>query len=114
MPPVDLHGQVLQEANALAPLLLAVAAVAGELDEVEGVGDRQGARGVADEREARLQRADQQGIEPGVVLGNLPPQLGDSGRDLVCVEEDLGDSAVERYDAFRRPYRAASRSKSRS
>jgi hypothetical protein len=80
--------------------------------------DRNGAREVADERDARLQRADEQRLPVRVVAGELGTDLADAGRDLVGVEEDLADPLVsfcrDRQDAFARPKRRASRSKSRS
>jgi hypothetical protein len=90
-------------------------AVAGELDEVERVVDRQDAREVGDERDRRLQRRDQDRFEPGVVLGDLRSEPCDPQRQLVGVEEDLADPPVQNaQEAFRSPYRCASRSKSRS
>jgi hypothetical protein len=79
--------------------------------------DRNRAREVADERDARFQRADEHRLAPVVVARDLGAELADAGADLVAVEEDLADSLVERadaQDAFRNPYRVASRSKSRS
>jgi hypothetical protein len=109
----DLRVEVLQEADALAGL-----AVARQLDEVEIVVDRDGPRQVADERDARLQRADEQWFAPAVVAGELAAELADAPADLVGVEEDLADAFVvvgqNRQDAFWSPNRAASRSKSRS
>jgi hypothetical protein len=112
--PVDLDVEVLQEADAVVVRL----AVAGELDEVERVVDRDAARQVADERDARLQRPDEERLVPGVVPRELGADLADARGDLVRVEEDLADPFVSRrerrQDAFRSPKRAASRSKSRS
>jgi hypothetical protein len=113
VPPLDLGVEVLQEPDALVVL-----AVARELDEVEGMVDRRGARQVADERQAGLQGADEQRLAPGVVLRELGADLADAGADLLGVEEDLADALVSggqrRQEAFRSPKRAASRSKSRS
>jgi hypothetical protein len=92
--------------------------VAGQLDEVELVVDADRPREVADERDARLQRADEQRLAPVVVALQLAAELPYPRRDLLGVEEDLADPLVawrqRAQDAFRRPYRAASRSKSRS
>ena len=89
--------------------------VAGELDEVERVVDRDGAREVGDERDARLQRGDEDRLEALVVGGDLRSELLDPPRQLVCGKEDLADPRVEdAQEAFRSPYRCASRSKSRS
>jgi hypothetical protein len=91
-------------------------AVPGQLDEVERMVDRQGPREVGDERDAGLQRPDQERLPAGVVARDLGGELVDAGTDLVGVEEDLADPVVQQdgQDAFRSPYRAASRSKSRS
>jgi hypothetical protein len=114
VPALDLHRDVLEEADAVVALVLG-GAVAGELDEVEGVVDRDGAREVGDERDARLQRGDEDRLEAFVVGGDLRSELRDPARQLVRVEENLADSLVEdAQEAFRSPYRCASRSKSRS
>jgi hypothetical protein len=111
---LDLHRDVLQETDAVVALVPR-GAVSGELDEVERVVDGQRAREVGDERDAGLQGADQERLEPLVVCGDLPPEPGDPRPELVCVEEDLADAVVENgQEAFRSPYRCASRSKSRS
>ena len=86
---LDLRVEVLQEADALVVL-----AVARELDEVERVVDRDRAREVADERDARLQRADEQRLAARVVAGDLGADLAHAGADLVGVEEDLADAVV--------------------
>jgi hypothetical protein len=71
------------------------------------VRDRHGLREVADERDAGLQRADEQRLAPAVVAGQLGAELTDARPDLVCVEEDLADALVlrkqRRQDAFRNP-----------
>jgi hypothetical protein len=48
--------------------------------------DRHVARQVADERNARLQRPDQQRLAARVVDGQLGPDLPDTSADLVGVE----------------------------
>jgi hypothetical protein len=92
--------------------------VAGQLDEVERVMDRQAAREVAQERDAGLQRPDQQRLTAFVVAAEVGADLAYAGLDLVGVEEDLADALVAcrrgAQDAFARPNRTASRSKSRS
>jgi hypothetical protein len=70
------------------------AAVAGQLDEVEVVQDRQGAREVGEEDEARLQGADQDRLAPVVVARDLRAQLADAGGDLGSREVDLADPVV--------------------
>jgi hypothetical protein len=111
--PVQLDVEILQEPDAVIVL-----AVAGQLEEVEMVENRDCAREVADERDAALQRADEQRLPPRVVGGELRTDLADARTDLVRVEEDLSDAFVvarcRSQDAFRSPYRAASRAKSRS
>jgi hypothetical protein len=83
--------------------------------------DRERAREIADEWDARLQRADQDRLEAGtafdtgIVACDFLSEPRDPCGKLVRVEEDLSDPLVQQgQDAFRRPYRAASRSKSRS
>jgi hypothetical protein len=56
--------------------------------------DRQGAREVAEEDEARLQQADEDRLAPGVVLGDLTAELFDASGDLVGGEVDLADPGV--------------------
>jgi hypothetical protein len=73
------------------------AAVAGELDEVERVRDRDRAREVGQEDEARLQRADEDRFAALVVACDLGPELADPRAELVGGEVDLADSLV--YDA---------------
>jgi hypothetical protein len=113
VPALDLRVEVLEEADPLVVL-----AVARQLDEVERVEDRRPTRQVADERDARLQRADEQRLLAGIVARELGAELTDAGADLVGVEEDLPDSLVAcrqgAQDAFSSPKRAARRSKSRS
>ncbi len=110
---LDLRVEVLQEADAVVVL-----AVAGELDEVERVMDWDRARKVADERDARLQRADEQRLAPRVLPRDLGADLAHAGADLDGVEEHFTDAVVVcrgcAQDAFWSPKRAASRMKSRS
>jgi hypothetical protein len=76
--------------------------------------DRHSPREVDDERDARLQRADQQRLVAVVVARDLGSELADARGNLVGVEVDLADPGIERQLARRSPYRAAMRSKSRS
>jgi hypothetical protein len=78
------------------------------------VEDRHRAREIGEERDARLQRPDEERLALFVVGGELRAELGDAGRDLVRVEIDLADPGLERQLAFGSPKRAAMRSKSRS
>jgi hypothetical protein len=111
--PLDLGIEVLEEPDSLVAV-----AVPGELDEVEAVVDLRRARQVTDERDAGLERADEQRLSTVIVAGDLRAELADAGRDLLGVEEYLADALVVcrqgAQDAFRNPKRAASRSKSRS
>jgi hypothetical protein len=69
-------------------------AVAGELDEVERVGDRQRPREVDDERDAGLQGADEERLAVGVVARDLGAELVDAGAELGSVQVDLADALV--------------------
>jgi hypothetical protein len=114
----DLRVEILEEPDPLVTL-----AVPGDLDEVERVQGVRRERQVADERNTRLQRADQQRLAAGVLLGDRRADLADAAPDLVLVEEDLADTRVGvaprsrgqgAQEAFCNPNRAARRSKSRS
>jgi hypothetical protein len=114
VPALDLDRDVLEEADAVVALVLG-RPVAGQLDEVERVVDRERPGEVGDEGDAGLQRADEDRLEARVVRGDLVRKPCDAGRQLVGVQEDLADAIVEDVqEAFRSPYRCASRSKSRS
>jgi hypothetical protein len=89
------------------------ARVAGELDEVEMVVDRNRAREVGDEDEAGLQRRDEQGLAAAVIGRELGPELGDASPDLTRAEVDVSDALVRAQEANSRRYRWASRSTSR-
>jgi hypothetical protein len=79
-------------------------AVARELDEVEGVVDGDRAREVDDERDAGLERADEQRLPVAVVPGDLGPELSDARSDLRRVEVDLADAGIQlSQEALRRP-----------
>jgi hypothetical protein len=77
------------------------AVVAGELDEVERVRDRDRAREVGQENEARLQQRDEQQVAAGVVAGDVGAELADARLELLRREEDLAYPGVEidGYDA---------------
>jgi hypothetical protein len=99
---LDLVVEILQEEDAVL-----VDAGARELDDVEMVVDRHRPREVADERDAGLERADEERFLPCVVLGQLGAELPDARADLVSIEEDLADALVEldqrAQEAFRNP-----------
>ena len=65
------------------------AVVAGELDEVDPVADRDGAREVGQEDEARLQQRDEQQVAAGVVARDLGAELADARLQLLGGEKDL-------------------------
>jgi hypothetical protein len=76
------------------------AVVARQLDEVDLVRDRDRAREVGQEDEARLQEGDQEQLAALVVLGDLRAELGDTLSQLPGAEEDVPQSRVPRlYDA---------------
>jgi hypothetical protein len=68
------------------------ARVAGELEEVEVVEDRDRPRQVGDEDEARLQRRDEQRLAVAIVGRDLGAELGDAAGDLLRAEVDLPDT----------------------
>jgi hypothetical protein len=93
MASLELLVEVLEEANL--PVTAGTrAAVAGELDEVEMVEDRQRTRQVGRERDARLEQADEEGLQRVVVGGDLRAELADADRDLVRVEIDVADARI--------------------
>jgi hypothetical protein len=75
------------------------AVVAGELDEVDRVGDRDRPREVGQEDEARLQQRDEQQVAAGVLAGDLRAELVDASSQLVRCEKDLTDAGIDGYDA---------------
>jgi hypothetical protein len=90
------------------------ARVAGELDEIEVVVDRDRAREVGEEEQARLQRSDQERLAREEVGGQLATELGDASPDLRCGEVDVSDVLVAGdQEASSRWYRWARRSMSR-
>jgi hypothetical protein len=91
------------------------AAVAGELEVVDRVVNRDRTREIHDERNACLERADEDRLATFVVGGDFCAELQYAASEVGSVEVDLADPGVERcQDALRRPYLAAMRSKSRS
>jgi hypothetical protein len=71
-----------------------VAPVAGELDEVDLVRDRDRTAEVGEEDEARLEEPDQQQVAVGVLGGDLGAQLLDARPNLLRAEEDVTDAVV--------------------
>jgi hypothetical protein len=82
-----------------------VGAVAGELEEVERVQDRDRTREVSDEDEGRLERSDEQRLAIAVVARDLAAELPDPRRELLPRQVDLPDAWPRLYDASSRWYR---------
>jgi len=93
VPAFDRGVQVFQQSH---PLVSAGdgAPVAGELDEIELVKQRDRAREVGDEEEGTLERRDEQEIEAGVVGGDVSTELGNARLDLLGREVGLPDADV--------------------
>jgi hypothetical protein len=110
----DLGVEVLEQPDPASAAELGLGAVAGELDEVEAVQDRQRAREIRREDEARLERANQQRFAPRVVARDLGAELDDARPDLLRREVDLADPRIDvLYDAIGSLNRSARRSTSR-
>jgi len=75
------------------------AVVARELDEVERMRDRDRAREVGQEDEARLQERDEQQVAAGVVAGDVRAELTDARLQLLGREKDLAYTRIGDYDA---------------
>jgi hypothetical protein len=109
---LDGRVEIFDEPGGGAVLL---AAVAGQLDEVELVRDGNGAREVGDEDRARFQRSDEDRVLAGVIARNFVAELTNPLGDLGGREVDLADPRVRRGGQLARVslYRWASRSMSR-
>jgi hypothetical protein len=118
VPALDARVEVLEEPDRRAASGLA-GAVAGQLDEIDVMQDRERAREVGKEDQARLQGGDEQRLAAGVVDGDLGTELLDPGRDLLAGEVDLADPIVREgrpvfgQEAIFSPYRWPRRSMSR-
>jgi hypothetical protein len=122
VPAVDARVEVLDEPDRRRAARL-VRRVAGKLDEVDVVEDRDRTRQVGEEDEARLQGRDEERLPALIVGGDLGAQLGDAGCDLLGREVDLADARIAfdvrtgwlrtRQEASFRPYRCPRRSMSR-
>ena len=88
VPAGDPEVEVLQEPDPRLAARL-VRAVRGELDEVDGVGDRDRPRQVGEEDEARLQRGDENRVTAVVVDGDLRAELEDARPDVLRGEVEL-------------------------
>jgi hypothetical protein len=100
----DLYVEILEEPDGRVAAGRAPG-VAGQLDELQVVQDRQRAGEVGEEDEARFERRDEQGLQPLVLAGQLGPELADARLDLGSAQVDLADPAVGGYDASFRRYR---------
>jgi hypothetical protein len=78
------------------------AVVAGQLDEVDLVLDRDRPREVGEEDEARLQQRDEEEVAALVVARDVRAQLLDAAAQLLGAEEDLADGGIGVYDAMSR------------
>jgi hypothetical protein len=88
--------------------------VAGELDEIEVVMNRDRAREIGDEEQTRLEGADEERLRAAVVGSDLPAEIRDAGPDLIGGQVDVADALVGmRYEASSSRYRWARRSMSR-
>jgi len=70
------------------------AVVAGELDEIDLVQDRDRSGEVGEEDEARLQQRDEQQVALRVVARDLGAQLLDPRLQLLGLEEDVADAGI--------------------
>jgi len=87
---LDLCVKVLQQSDAGA-----VRVVGGELEEVELVRDRQRAREVGDEDEARLERRDEERISTLVLERELVSELAYASLDFLAREVDVADPRID-------------------
>ena len=101
---LDARVEILQELDRGAAAGLA-RAVAGELDEVDAVDDRERPGQIGEEDDAGLQRPDEKRRAAGVVVGDLGAELPDPGGDLRGREVDVADAVVVRQEASFSPYR---------
>jgi hypothetical protein len=110
VPAFDLRVEVFQQPRVLTVL---GARVAGQLEEVELVRDRDRARQVREEDRARLERGDEDGVLAFVVAGDFGAELADARGDLRGREVNVADAGIAIYQARVSLYRWARRSISR-
>jgi hypothetical protein len=84
-----------------------------QLDEVDRVRERERAREIAEEDEARLQRRDEQRLQVLVVVRDLGRELVDAPRDLRGGEVGLTDARIARYETRSSLNRSTRRAMSR-
>src|SRR4051812_24375550 len=114
VPALDLGVEIFEQPDARRAAELDLRAVAGQLDEVDAVHDRQRAREIREEDEARLERADEDRLATVVIARDLRPELGDARLDLLGGEIDLPDPRIcVLYEAIGSLNRSARRSMSR-
>jgi hypothetical protein len=95
MPALDRPVDVFQEADAAALVATALIGTVGrELHDVQRVRDRERAREIGQEHDARLEGRDQQWVESGVVAGDLGAELGDAHADRGARQVHVADLAV--------------------
>ena len=82
--------EILEQAHAATGAL----GIAGELDQIDPVHDRQRPREIREEHGARLQRRHEDRLKPLVVGDQEPTQLLHTGGDLLMGEIDLPDLSV--------------------
>ncbi len=109
----ELGVEILEQADSVRAARLDAGPVAGQLDEVDGVDDRQRAREVGEEDQARLQRADEQRLAAGVVARDLGAELTDACRELLGGEVDVAEPWILVYEAIGSLNRSARRATSR-
>jgi hypothetical protein len=109
----DLAIEVLEQADAAVPAGVGTGRVGRELEEVETMLDRQRAREIGQEDEARLQRRDQQRFAVEVITRDVFAELADARLQLLAREVDVAETALDGYDASSSRYRSARRSMSR-
>ena len=90
----DLLVQVLEQPDAAVAARADAGAVAGEIEEVELVPDRERARQVGEEDDARLQRRDEQRVTLAVVVRDLASELADPELDLRGGEVAVADAGI--------------------
>jgi hypothetical protein len=111
--PDELGVEVFQETDPGVAARVCPGGIARELDEVEPMMDRDGAREVGNEDDARLQRRDEQRLEPFVVTRDVTAELADARAQLPGGEVNLAEARLLGYDASSSRYRSARRSMSR-
>jgi hypothetical protein len=113
VPARQLGIEVLEQPDPRVAAGVGAGRIAGELQEVEAVRDSQRPREIGREDEARLERSDEQRLEPFVVAGDLTAQLADARLQLLVREVDLTKARASAYDASSSRYLSARRSMSR-